>query len=77
MSILQITKSTNALHVWFDDIKIYLLLEDGRELSIPIQWFPSLRDATPDQRNHWRLIGGGEGIHWDDLDEDILVSELI
>ncbi len=77
MSILQISKSANALDVWFDDIKIYLLLEDGRELAIPIQWFPSLRDATSDQRNNWRLIGDGEGIHWEDLDEDILVSELI
>ncbi len=77
MSILQINKSTNALDVWFDDSKIYLLLEDARELAIPIQWFPSLRDATSDQRNNWRLIGDGEGIHWEDLDEDILVSELI
>jgi hypothetical protein len=50
---------------------------DGRELSVPINWFPSLRDATPEQRNNWRFIGEGEGIHWKDLDEDILVEGLL
>ncbi len=77
MSILQITKSANATNIWFDDIKMYLVLEDGRELSVPINWFPSLRDATPEQRNNWRFIGEGEGIHWEDLDEDILVEALL
>ena len=76
MSALQITKSTNAVNIWFDDIKMVLILDDGRELSIPINWFPSLRDATPEQRNNWRFIGDGEGIHWDDLDEDILVYDI-
>ena len=77
MSVLQITKSTNAVNVWFDQLKMYLSLEDGRELSVPIDWFPSLRDATAKQRNNWRLIGDGEGIHWEDLDEDILVEGLL
>ena len=77
MSVLQITKSTNAINIWFDDIKMYLVLDDGRELSIPIDWFPSLRDALPEQRNNWRFIGDGEGIHWEDLDEDILVEGLL
>jgi hypothetical protein len=53
------------------------VLADGRELSAPIDWFPRLRDATPDQRGDWRLIGGGEGIHWPDIDEDIAVSTLL
>jgi len=77
MSVLQITKSTNAVNIWFDEIKMYLILDDGRELSIPINWFPSLQDATPEQRNNWRFIGAGEGIHWKDLDEDILVEGLL
>jgi hypothetical protein len=46
MSVLQITKSANAVDIWLDDIKMYLILDDGRELSVPINWFPSLRDAT-------------------------------
>ncbi len=77
MSILAINKSNTATNVWFDDNKMYVSLTDGRELSIPIDWFPTLRDGTEEQRNNWRLIGDGEGIHWEDLDEDILVEKLL
>lgn len=77
MKTLQITKSANAINLWFDDIKMYLTLSDGRELSVPIEWFPSLRDATQEQRKNWRFIGDGEGIHWEELDEDILVEGLL
>jgi hypothetical protein len=77
MSILTVTKSTNATDIWFDDIKMHVILEDGRELGIPIDWFPSLRDASREQRDNWRFIGDGEGIHWEDLDEDILVEGLL
>ena len=52
-------------------------LADGREISAPMEWFPRLRDATPAQRAHWRLIGRGEGIHWQDLDEDVSVNALL
>ena len=61
----------------FKDDKMFLRLEDGRELAVPVEWFPTLRDADDKQRNNWRLIGGGEGIHWADLDEDILVEGLL
>jgi len=56
---------------------MHITLEDGRELSIPIEWFPSLRDAKPKERDNWRFIGDGEGIHWEDIDEDILVENLL
>jgi hypothetical protein len=56
---------------------MYLILDDGRELTVPINWFPTLRDATSEERNNWRFIGDGEGIHWEDLDEDILVEGLL
>lgn len=52
-------------------------LVDGREIAVPIDWFPRLRDASDNERNNWRLIGGGEGIHWEDIDEDILVEGLL
>lgn len=52
-------------------------LADGREVSVPLEWFPRLRDATPEQRRHWRLIGGGVGLHWEDVDEDISVESLL
>ena len=52
-------------------------LEDGRSLTVPIEWFPRLRDATPEQRRQWRLIGPGTGIHWPDIDEDISIAGLL
>jgi hypothetical protein len=52
-------------------------LADGREISAPMEWFPRLRDATLDERAHWRLIGRGEGVRWPDIDEDVSVSALL
>ena len=52
-------------------------LSDGRTISVPLNWFPRLLHATQKQRNNWRLIGRGHGIHWDDIDEDISVEGLI
>jgi Protein of unknown function (DUF2442) len=52
-------------------------LVDGRTISVPLGWYPRLLHGTPEERNHWRLIGGGEGIHWTDLDEDISVENLL
>lgn len=52
-------------------------LVDGRTLSIPLAWYPRLFHATAEERSKWRLIGRGEGIHWDDLDEDISVEGLL
>lgn len=52
-------------------------LSDGRTLSVPLDWFPRLVHATPEERGNWRLIGRGAGIHWPDLDEDISVEGLI
>ncbi len=52
-------------------------LADGRIISAPLAWFPRLLDATPDQRTEWELIGGGIGIHWEAVDEDISVASLL
>jgi hypothetical protein len=52
-------------------------LADGRVVSVPLEWFPPLRDATAKKHNNWRLIGGGIGIHWPDLDEDISIAGLL
>lgn len=77
MSILTINKSNNAVEVWFKNLQMIVRLDDGREIAVPLNWFPRLRDASEQQRNNWRLIGGGEGIHWQDIDEDILVEGLL
>ena len=52
-------------------------LEDGRSLSVPLEWFPRLRDATPEQRSRWELIGPGFGIRWPEIDEDLSVAGLL
>jgi hypothetical protein len=56
---------------------MHVRLKDGRGISVPLEWFPWLKEATPKQRKNWRLIGSGIGIHWPDLDEDISVSALL
>jgi hypothetical protein len=52
-------------------------LSDGRTSTAPLAWFPRLQHGTAKERNHWRFIGRGEGIHWPDLDEDISVEGLV
>src|SRR3989441_10760558 len=52
-------------------------LSDGRSITVPLAWFPRLVHGTPEERNNWRWIGGREGIHWPDLDEDVSVENLI
>ena len=54
-----------------------VVLDDGRELSVPLAWFPRLLHGTPEQLGNWELIGRGEGLHWEDLDEDISVAGLL
>ena len=52
-------------------------LNDGRSLSVPLAWYPRLHNATRTERDRWELIGKGQGIHWEDLDEDISVEGLL
>ena len=52
-------------------------LSDGRTISVPVAWYPRLLHGTGTERNNWRLTGGGQGIHWPDLDEDISVESLL
>ena len=52
-------------------------LADGRTISVPLSWYPRLLHGTNEERQQWRLIGGGEGIHWESLDEDISVEGLL
>ena len=71
------TKSSlKAQNIWFTDDRLYVRLEDGREIGVPLDWFPKLLKATPDERKNWRLVGKGIGIHWPDIDEDISVKKL-
>ncbi|RLE06811.1 DUF2442 domain-containing protein [Candidatus Aerophobetes bacterium] len=66
-----------ATDVRVDSEMLQVYLSDGRIVSVPIEWFPKLRDASEKERNNWRLIGGGIGIHWEDIDEDLSVAGLL
>ena len=74
-----IIKSRDAMasEVWFDEHMMHVRLLDGREISVPIEWFPKLRNATDKQRAKWRLIGKGVGIRWEEIDEDISINALL
>jgi uncharacterized protein DUF2442 len=63
--------------VAFSSATFVVHLEDGRSLTVPLEWFPRLRDASPEQRAAWELIGRGIGIRWPALDEDISVAGLL
>jgi uncharacterized protein DUF2442 len=70
-------KEAMAQSIHINDDALAVDLVDGRTVTVPLAWFPRLAHGTPDERAHWRLIGGGEGIHWPDLDEDISVESLL
>ncbi|MBF0501534.1 MAG: DUF2442 domain-containing protein [Candidatus Riflebacteria bacterium] len=63
--------------VRFSKETIVVDLMDGRSISAPLTWYPRLLHATPAQRNNWSLCGGGFGIHWEDLDEDLSTHGLL
>jgi hypothetical protein len=77
MNILPKTHIVLITEVAFADEVLQVFLSDGREIRVPLEWFPKLRDATPKERLHWRLIGKGIGIHWPDLDEDLSLEGLL
>jgi Protein of unknown function (DUF2442) len=77
MNSLIINKSKNAINVAFSNSKMIVFLEDGRELSVPLEWFSKLREATEKQLNDWRFIGNGQGIHWEEIDEDLSIESLL
>lgn len=70
-------RTVSAQNVSVTDDTLTVDLSDGRTISVPLAWFPRLLHGTPAERNKWRLIGDGEGIHWPDLDEDISVENLL
>jgi hypothetical protein len=77
MSSLPVKVEAHATVVSFTNDSLRVALADGREITVPLEWFARLRDANNDERKDWRLIGGGIGIHWEKIDEDISVSTLL
>lgn len=77
MPTLVESSETLAVEVSCSDHSLSVVLDDGRTVSVPLAWFPRLLAATPTQRKAWELIGGGIGIHWEAIDEDISVASLL
>jgi hypothetical protein len=65
----------NAVRISADSLTVDLA--DGRSIRVPIAWYPRLAAGTEAERNNWRFIGRGEGIHWPDLDEDVSIASLL
>lgn len=72
-----LTFEASASRVWFDSENMWVSLTDGRQLSIPLAYFPRLLNATSEQRKKYEMSGGGTGLHWEEIDEDISVRGLL
>lgn len=59
------------------DDELSVALMDGRRISVPLGWYPRLANATPEQLSHWEIAGGGYGIHWPEIDEDLSTEGLL
>ena len=70
-------RDAQAREVHFTGDALVVDLQDGRTVTVPLEWYPRLAHASAAERKNWRLIGRGEGIHWPDLDEDIRVGALL
>jgi hypothetical protein len=77
MNTLAVESDPRAVDVRCTDDEIVVRLNDGRTLAVPIVWFPRLAAADAKSRGEAQLIGGGEGIHWPSVDEDISVAGLL
>ncbi len=66
-----------AIAVACDGTMLRVQLADGCEIAVPVGWFPRLLHATPKQRDQWELSGGGKGIHWEAIDEDVSIASLL
>ena len=69
--------SVRARRLTFDSDTMWVELDDGRSLGVPLAWFPRLMRATAEERESYRIGHSGNGLHWDDLDEDISVEALL
>lgn len=77
MSILAVEVEPVATEVSCSESTLCVVLADGRQLAVPLEWFPRLRNATAAERENFRFIGNGIGIHWEDVDEDISIESLL
>lgn len=77
MGILAIRADERVKHVSFTEDSISVDLMDGRTITVPLVWYPRLFNATPEQRTQWEVCGGGYGIHWEEIDEDLSTEGML
>src|SRR5262249_16109997 len=77
MGILALGADERVAGVAFTADSLSVTLKDGRTIAVPLTWYPRLLAATPKQRKHWKISGGGYGIHWPELDEDLSTEGLL
>jgi hypothetical protein len=70
-------KEARATKIKITEEELIAFLDDGRTIAVPLSWYPRLLNGSEKERNNWRFIGEGIGIHWPELDEDISVEGLI
>jgi hypothetical protein len=76
-SLADIAPDIRVRDVHMDDVCLTVDLMDGRSITVPIAWYPRLLSATSQQRRHWEMAGGGYGIHWPEIDEDLSTEGLL
>lgn len=64
-------------NIHFSNGRLDVVLSDGRVLSLPLAWYPTLQGATKSERDNWRLLADGEGVHWEDIDEDLSLEGFL
>ncbi len=77
MGILALAADERVVDVEITEDTLSVQLMDGRTISVPLVWYPRLLNATVEQRRNWRIIGGGYGIHWEEVDEDLSTEGLL
>lgn len=77
MSISTLVADERVADVEMTEDSLSVRLMDGRTISVPLVWYPRLLAATDEQRRNWQIIGGGYGIHWPDVDEDLSAEGLL
>ena len=77
MGILAVAADERVVNVSFDEDSLSVRLKDGRTIFVPLTWYPRPFHATPEQRSNWKIAGGGYGIHWPEIDEDLSTEGLL
>ena len=77
MSTSELTVTDRVREVEITDEMLSVTLADGRTISVPLEWYPRLLRASPEERANWEIAGAGFGIHWPDVDEDLSVEGLL